>query len=272
MRTLSEPPVRTPAGRIYVGTVVHMRLRPRPHKLAYRVFSLLLDVDRIDEAMTGCRWLSRNRFNLLSYYDADHGEGGDTPIATQARALFSAAGFALDGCRIELLAYPRVLGYVFNPISVYYLIDPSEHLRAVAYEVNNTFREREVYVVAAGPPAGNVYAQGCSKRMYVSPFTSRVGRYGFRVTAPSEELLVGVQLHDPDGALLRTHFRATARPLGDRALLQAIATHPLMTLKVIAGIHIEALRLWLKGVPVVQRHVSPRYTITVVPPQSSSPA
>ena len=189
-------------GRVYTGNVVHKRIRPRPHALSYRVFSLLLDVDKIDELAGALRTFSRNRFNLLSFHDRDHGSGDGTPAGVQARSVLAKAGIGLEGGRILLLAYPRVLGYVFNPLSVYYAFAAGGELVALIYEVNNTFGERRSYVVRAGDCQGRVHAQSAKKQMYVSPFASGSGRYGFRVTVPGETLLVGVQLHDEDGPLI----------------------------------------------------------------------
>jgi len=254
----------TTAGCLYVGDVVHARLRPRAHKLRYRVFSLLLDLDRLGEVAGACRLFSHNRFNLFAFHDRDHGPGDGTPAAIHARELFTRAGLDAASLRVLLLAYPRVLGYVFNPLSVYFALAADGRLQALAYEVNNTHAERRSYVVHAGEAVNGVYAHGCAKELYVSPFTPADGRYGFRVRPPGPHVMVAVQLRDRDGALLRTHFRGDARPLGDRALAGLALRLPFLTLKVIAAIHWEALRLWLKRVPVVQRHASPRYNVTVV--------
>jgi hypothetical protein len=254
----------TSAARFYVGSVVHQRLRPVPHRLIYRVFSLLVDVDRIDDVARHTRFFSRNRFNLVSLHDCDHGAGDGQPIGVAARAALAAAGLTEAGHRIDLLAYPRVLGYVFNPLSVYFCHDAAGRLAALIYEVNNTVGERTSYVVAAGyaeNPAVPVLAQSCAKAMYVSPFTPADGRYQFRIRPPGDDVLVGVALRDSAGPLLRTHFRGVARSVDGPSVLRLFVGHPLLTAKIVAAIHWEALKLFAKGVPVVRRHVSPRYSV-----------
>lgn len=243
------------------GEVIHVRLRPRNHRLRYRVFSLLLDVDDIDGAASRMRLFSRNRFNLVSFHDRDHGAATGIPVGDHARTVFREAGLEAATHRVLLLAYPRILGYVFNPLVIYFGYDGAGALAGVIYEVNNTVGERTSYVIAAGEPTGGVYAHGCEKSMYVSPFTPAAARYAFRLRATPTEILAAVLVSDGDGALLRTHFKGKPTALDDRALGAAICRHPLLTFKVIAAIHWEALRLFLKGVPVVRRHRSPRFTI-----------
>jgi uncharacterized protein len=263
---------------IFTGRVVHKRLRPKPHALNYRVFSFLLDIGKLDAVSASCRLFSRNRFNVFSFYDKDHGPGDGTPVLDIARESLTAAGRPFENRRILLLAYPRIFGFVFNPLSVFYVYAPDDALETVVYEVNNTFGERTSYVVAAGEAAGHVggdaggggagggsvYAQSCVKEMFVSPFASGRGGYKFRITDPAAEAVVAVLLSDADGALIKTHFRGAAKPMRDMTLAGLLVRYPLLTFKVVAAIHFEALKLWLKGVPLSERHVSPRYTTTPV--------
>jgi uncharacterized protein len=252
------------ASCIYHGVVVHKRLSPKQHAFSYRVFALCLDVDEIDHLDRSLRLFSRNRFNLLSFHDSDLGDGDGAPIGERTRRLLDDAGFGSFGARIEIVCYPRVLGYVFNPLSVYFCRDRDGRLGTVIYEVSNTFRERKSYVIGAGASRDGVLTQSCDKELYVSPFTQPAGTYEFHMMPPAERALIGVALREAGEPVLKTHFNGKRLALDDRAIAAMWVRHPLMTLKVISAIHVEAARLWTKGVPLVTRHTSPAFSTTII--------
>lgn len=277
------PPNEEPAGAIYRGTVIHKRLRPVPHALRYSVFTLWLDLDRLDEVAAKCRWFSCNRFNLIAFYDADHGPGDLGPANTAAdhvRQLCADADVlgAQDKrplC-VQALCYPRVLGYVFNPLTVYLASDPSTGApRAMVYEVNNTFGDRRSYViplsgddVSAGNSAdtdhsdGSPWTHGCAKQLFVSPFNRVEGSYRFHVLLPGERCVVGILHSNADGPLLKAFFAGDRHTLNDTGLLATLIRYPLMTLKVMGAIHVEALRLWWKGLKLNKRPRGPRFAVS----------
>lgn len=256
------------SSRIYEGTVMHQRLRPQGHKFTYRLFSLLLDLDEISKLDQSLRLFSRNRFNLFSYHDSDHGGEGCTDTAANVRELLRGMGFEGACHRIFVLCYPRILGYVFNPLSTYFCHDADGRLKLIVYEVTNTHYERKWYVIPAEPRGEGTYAHSCDKEMYVSPFTTPTGRYDFKIVAPGKDVFVGIDLVEPDGRTLATHFRGETREISDKRLLALWLRYPLMTFKVTAAIHFEAARLWLKGVRVQDRHESPKFSYSVYPSQS----
>lgn len=260
------------AAELIEGDVWHTRVRPKSHKLHYRVFAMLFDVDRLDEAVGGLRLISRNRFNLLSFHDRDLGAKDGTAVAVHARETLQEAGYdpAVDGVRIELLTYPRVLGYVFNPLSVYFCRNKAGELSVLIYEVSNTYGERVSYVVPAGPPSGvghDTYAHSCTKQMDVSPFTEREdAAYAFRLRGAEGRLTVGVRLSVAGSPILKTHFSGSGAGLSDRAIASCMVRYPLMTLKVITAIHFEALKLFLKRIPLVGRMPKPGFTVVPAKP------
>jgi DUF1365 family protein len=251
------------ASCLYEGTVVHKRLMPRQHAFSYRVFTLCLDVDEIDLLDARLRLFSRNRRNVLGFRDADLGAEGAEPVADKTRRLLDRCGLGACGVRIELVCYPRLFGYVFNPLSAYFCRDARGVVGAVIYEVSNTVGERKSYVIPTNE-ANAAISQSCAKEMYVSPFTGASGHYSFHGIAPSDRIVIGVNFREAGQSVLKTHFRGERKPLTDSAIAGVVARHPLMTLKVMGAIHFEALRLWAKGVPVVTRHTSPAYSFTIV--------
>ncbi|CAN5140602.1 DUF1365 domain-containing protein [soil metagenome] len=237
------------------------------HRLAYRVFSLLIDIDELPRLDRELRLFSLNRFNLFSLHERDFGAGDGRSLRRYVDAQLGSAGLETGGA-IELLTMPRILGYAFNPISIWFCHRRDGKLDAVLYEVNNTFGDRHSYLIRVD--AGQdprVIRQACAKQLHVSPFLGLAMRYGFRIEPPSADaprLSIAVTAFDDEGPVLAALQVAERQPLTDRTLAGAFFTHPLLTLKVIAAIHFEALRLWLKGARFHRRPEPPVQSITIV--------
>lgn len=241
---MKSPPAEA---ALYHGKVVHKRLTPLRHQLSYRVFSMLLPLKNIDEVCERTAFLSHNRFNLVSFRDRDHGPRDGSSVADFVTKTMQTGGVDTDACDLLVLCYPRILGYCFNPLTTYYAVTKAGDITAMLYEVSNTFGEHTHYLVTGGTTRNGTLEQGCSKAFHVSPFNETDGEYGFRVTTPGETICVGVSLRREDKAVLNAYFSGSRTRLTSAALLSAVARQPLMTWKVIAGIHFEALRLWMKG-------------------------
>jgi hypothetical protein len=243
---------------IYEGRVSHLRLRPKRHRLDYRVFSLLIDLDEMERIARGVRVLSVNRFNIFSLWTRDHGDGSEEALKDQLRALLERMGLEDATASIQMLCYPRILGYVFNPLTVFYCRGETGDLRAIVYEVHNTFGERHSYIFRAEAGSGSTISQSCAKKFYVSPFIPMEAHYHFRLTNPGNGISVAISESDKEGTLLEAAFVGTASPLSNRTLYRLFFAYPLMTFKVIAGIHWEALRLLFKRVPVFKHPATQR--------------
>jgi len=216
---------------LYSGSIMHRRLSPRTHRFRYRAFWILLDVDRLADVSRIVKLFSYNRPNLFSLRDRDHGDGSDTPIREQIRRKLAENGIRSQAEKIELLFLPRILGFLFNPLSVYFCYRADGGLAATVYEVHNTFRGRHSYVA-----------------FFVSPFLDMAMRYEFTLRLPGKRIAVGIRALQGGRPVMLACLSAARKPLTDAALLKSFFAIPLLTFKVIAAIHWEALRLWLKGV------------------------
>ncbi len=255
---------------LYPGRVWHKRFRPRVHALRYDILMMLIDIDELDLLDAKHRWFSRNRFNLLSFRDRDHGDGSFIPLRDQIEKHLAAAGFEAGG-RITILSMPRILGRAFNPLTLYFCYTPEGALTAILYEVNNTFGERHSYLMPVTAASGDVVTQDCAKRLYVSPFMDMDLTYHFRVKpvakgAEGEALAVDIDVNDAEGRMLVAAFAGRREAISDASLLKAAMAQPFQLIKVVGGIHWEALKIWLKGVKLRNRPPRPTEPVTVTVP------
>ena len=255
------------ASGLYAGLVVHQRLRPRRHRLRYRIFQVLLDLDELPALDRGLRGFGHNRPALVGFHDRDHGPGEDRPLRPHVEAQLARAGIVPDGGRILILCMPRVLGQAFNPLTLYFCHRRAGALAAILYEVNNTFGQRHSYLIPVEPAPDGIVRQACDKAFHVSPLQAMAMRYDFTVRPPTEDLFVAVRSSDAEGPMLHAAFTARRSELTDAAILRAVLGAPLLMLKVLAAIHWEALRTRLKGARLHGRPPLPQEAVTVVQPQ-----
>lgn len=238
---------------LYLGQVYHKRLRPAEHVLRYRVFSLLLDLNEIDDLARKLWPFSRNRWNLLSFYDKDFGDEQQESLQSYVWRNLSSNGINTQPEKIMLSCYPRVFGYTFNPLSLFYCFNANNELYAILHEVHNTFGERHTYVLPvekSQQQASSWIIQTADKALFVSPFAHMKMHYAFRLNVPGEKQVLVIKASDQKGHLITASYTAKRKVLSTSSLLKVFLTIPLLTFRVIAGIHWEALKLWLKKVPL----------------------
>jgi DUF1365 family protein len=243
------------AAALYIGEVMHARLKPVGHRFNYRVMSLLIDLDRLGVADRQTLLFGVNRRALYSFHEADHGERDGSSLRLHAQRCASEHGIDLTGGRVLLLCYPRLLGYTFNPLSVYFCYHANGRPALLIYEVRNTFGDIHAYVLPVKhgdiSPAG--IRQEQDKRFYVSPFVEMKMHYHFRVVPPGDQVKLRILETDSEGPLLSATFNGHRRALTTAELLRSFFSLPAVTAKIIVAIHWQALRLWLKGVRLVPR-------------------
>lgn len=258
---------------IYRGEVMHQRFKPVKHRFIYKVSSWLIDLEEL-ERLDCLPGFSVNRFNLFSLYHRDHGDGSDTPLRTQIQHLLKEYCIDTGSGAIRLLCYPRILGYVFNPLSVFYCYNDAGDLKAILYEVSNTFNQRRSYLIPVDykqyPSSNNVIKQSANKDFYVSPFMPMETDYQFQMLPPNSTVAVRIRQSDAEGALFDAGFTGERIAIDARSVIKTFLRHPLMTFKVMGGIHWEALSLWRKGMKLQPRPEHPTYRVSLVQPHGVS--
>ena len=238
---------------IYIGKVIHKRFKPKVHFFKYRVFSILLDLAEINLIDKSLKIFSYNKFNILSFYDADHGARDGTSLKQWVIKNLEDNHINTENIKIKLFCYPRIFGYVFNPLSVFFIYNEKSKLISILYEVKNTFGEQHTYIFKTNND--KVIVNNCSKKFYVSPFIEMDCVYNFKVLKPSERISVIIDQRDKNGKLLYASQDGIAKDLNTKNLLFSFISHPLMTFKIIAAIHYEALKLWIKGIKLVRKNL-----------------
>jgi len=237
---------------IYSGSVSHKRFKPRKHFFTYKTFSLLIDLSEMKCLEKKIKFFSYNKINILSFYNIDHGPRDGSSLERWVKKTLKKSKININLGSVKLLCYPRFFGYVFNPLSIFYCYDKSAILKAILYEVKNTFNEQHTYIFRSSS-SSNLITHRCSKKFYVSPFIQMKTFYNFRLLKPGKNINVFIKQTDVDGLLLIAHQTGKKVLLNSQNLFYQFLKHPLMSFKVIVAIHFEAFRLWLKGINLVKK-------------------
>ena len=237
---------------IYNGEVTHTRFKPVRHFLKYKTFSLLIDLDEINLLDKSIGIFSHNKFNIFSFYDKDHGDRDGGNLKDWVISNLKKFQIKENITNIKVLCYPRILGYVFNPLSIFYCYE-KDKLIAIFYEVKNTFNEQHTYVFKI--KNNNEIIQKCRKKFYVSPFMDMETFYNFKLLNPNDKLSVFIKQTDADGTILTATQTGDKKEFSFKQLAINFIKYPLMTIKIISSIHYEALLLWKKGAIYRKREV-----------------
>ena len=247
---------------IYTGNVVHKRFKPKIHFFKYKVFSLLLDLSEIHLLDKNLKIFSYNKFNIVSFYDKDHGARDGSSIQNWVIDNLKKNNIDTNNIQIKLLCYPRIFGYVFNPLSIFYVYDKNLNLISILYEVKNTFGEQHTYVFKTDIN-NNLIKHTCKKKFHVSPFIEMDCVYFFRLLKPSNTISVIIDQNDKEGKILYASQDGVKSEINNSNLTKSYLKHPLMTFKIILAIHFEAFKLWSKGIKFVKKKLKIKNNITV---------
>ena len=247
---------------IYTGNVIHKRFKPKVHFFKYKVFSILLDISEINILNKYLKIFSYNKFNIISFYDSDHGPRDGTSIKEWVIKNLKENQTDTEDIKIKLLCYPRILGYVFNPLSVFFIYNKNSELISIFYEVKNTFGEQHTYIFKTKEKE-NLIKHTCKKKFHVSPFIEMNCIYFFKTLKPSEKISVIIDQYDDHGKLLYASQDGNRIQLNNKNLVLSYIKHPLMTFKIIAAIHFEAFKLWLKGIKFIKKKLKIKNNISL---------
>ena len=247
--------------KIYTGKVIHKRFKPKEHYFKYNVFSLLIDLNELEEINKFIKFFSYNKFNIISFYDKDHGDRDGSSIKLWVKKNLRNIGIMTEDISIKLLCYPRIFGYVFNPLSTYFIYNKHSELISIFYEVKNTFGEQHTYIFKAQDE--KTVQNKCKKKFYVSPFIEMDCEYHFKTLNPREQLSVVINQNDKDGKLLFASQDGISKDFNNKNLILSYLTHPLMTFKIIGAIHYEAFKLWAKRIKLIAKKIKLKNNITI---------
>ena len=246
---------------IYNGKVIHKRFKPKEHFFKYSVFSLLIDLSELSQLDKEIKFFSFNKFNLISFYEKDHGSRDGSSLVAWVKKNLEANNIHFKDIKIKLLCYPRIFGYVFNPLSVFFIYNSNEKLISILYEVKNTFGEQHTYIFKVDDDL-KLFQHNCSKKFHVSPFIEMDCKYYFRILKPEDKMSVIIDQYQANEKILYASQDGKRVDFNSKELLKSYLKHPLMTFKIISAIHFEAFKLWTKGIKFIKKKLKIKNNIT----------
>ena len=246
---------------IYNGTVIHKRFKPKIHFFKYKVFSILIDISEINLLDKTLKIFSYNKFNIVSFYDEDHGPRDGTSVKEWVIKNLQDNQIDTQDIKIKLLCYPRIFGFVFNPLSIFFIYNKKSELISILYEVKNTFNEQHTYIFK-NKENENTIKHTCKKKFHVSPFIEMNCTYFFKILKPGDKISVIIDQYDEEGKLLYASQDGSRVELNNKNLFLSYLKHPLMTFKIIAAIHFEAFKLWIKGIKFIKKKLKIKNNIS----------
>ena len=246
---------------IYNGTVIHKRFKPKKHFFKYSVFSLFIDLSELNQLDNSIKFFSFNKFNLISFFEKDHGDRDGSSLIKWVKKNLNENNISSENIKIKLLCYPRIFGYVFNPLSVFFIYNSKNKLISILYEVKNTFGEQHTYIFKVEDDL-NLFQHNCSKKFHVSPFIEMNCNYFFRILKPGEKISVIIDQYHTNEKILYASQDGKRVDFNSKELLKSYLKHPLMTFKIISAIHYEAFKLWTKGIKFISKKFKIKNNIT----------
>ena len=247
---------------IYNGQVIHKRFKPKVHYFRYNVFSLLIDLSELETIDKEISFFSLNKFNLISFYEKDHGDRDGSSLINWVNKNLEKNNIPIQDIKIKILCYPRILGFVFNPLSVFYVYNSQNKLISILYEVKNTFGEQHTYIFKITKDE-NLVQNKCAKKFHVSPFIEMDCNYFFRLLKPGDKISVIIDQYDKEDKILFASQDGIRTEFNSKELIKSYLKHPLMTFKIIIAIHYEAFKLWLKGIKFIKKKIKIKNNITI---------
>ena len=247
---------------IYNGQVIHKRFKPKVHYFRYNVFSLLIDLSELETIDKEISFFSLNKFNLISFFEKDHGDRDGSSLINWVNKNLEKNNIPTQDIKIKILCYPRILGFVFNPLSVFYVYNLQNKLISILYEVKNTFGEQHTYIFKITKDE-NLVQNKCAKKFHVSPFIEMDCNYFFRLLKPGDKISVIIDQYDKEDKILFASQDGIRTEFNSKELIKSYLKHPLMTFKIIIAIHYEAFKLWLKGIKFIKKKIKIKNNITI---------